>query len=64
MRAALVALALAGCGGDNPARAAIDAQKAAAPVASGWTCPMHPDVHADQAGPCPICGMPLVQAGS
>ena len=62
MRAALCALALIACG-PNPARAAIDAQKAAAPVASGWTCPMHPDVHAEHAGPCPICGMPLVQAG-
>jgi Cu+-exporting ATPase len=31
------------------------------PVASGakWTCPMHPEVIKDVAGPCPICGMAL-----
>ncbi len=31
------------------------------PVASGadWTCPMHPDVHQDHPGRCPICGMAL-----
>ena len=63
MRSAFFVLALAGCGGDNPARSAIDAQKSATPVASGWTCPMHPDTHAEHAGPCPTCGMPLVQAG-
>lgn len=26
-----------------------------------WTCPMHPQVHADHAGECPICHMKLVQ---
>lgn len=25
-----------------------------------WTCTMHPQVHRDQPGKCPICGMPLV----
>lgn len=25
-----------------------------------YTCPMHPQVHADHAGSCPICGMDLV----
>jgi YHS domain-containing protein len=25
-----------------------------------WTCTMHPDVHADKAGNCPTCKMPLV----
>ena len=24
-----------------------------------WVCPMHPDVHQDHAGRCPICGMAL-----
>lgn len=63
-RLAVAALLLAGCG-DNPARAAIDAQRAAAPAStSGWSCPMHPEVHADGPGPCPVCGMPLVESGS
>lgn len=25
-----------------------------------WTCTMHPQVHKDAPGKCPICGMPLV----
>ena len=28
-----------------------------------YTCPMHPEVHADAPGRCPICGMKLVKAG-
>jgi membrane fusion protein, copper/silver efflux system len=26
-----------------------------------WTCVMHPDVHSEHPGTCPICGMDLVQ---
>lgn len=26
-----------------------------------WTCPMHPHIHADHSGECPICHMKLVQ---
>lgn len=26
-----------------------------------WTCPMHPEVHKDKFGSCPICGMDLVK---
>lgn len=25
-----------------------------------WTCTMHPQVHKDEPGKCPICGMPLI----
>lgn len=25
-----------------------------------WTCPMHPHVHQNEPGKCPICGMPLI----
>ncbi len=25
-----------------------------------WTCPMHPEIHAEGPGQCPICGMDLV----
>ena len=28
---------------------------------SYWTCPMHPQIHTDHAGECPICHMKLVQ---
>lgn len=26
-----------------------------------WTCAMHPSVHSDKPGKCPICGMDLIQ---
>lgn len=29
--------------------------------ASYWTCPMHPQIHTDHPGECPICHMKLVQ---
>lgn len=28
---------------------------------SYWTCPMHPQIHSDHPGECPICHMKLVQ---
>lgn len=27
----------------------------------GWTCPMHPEIHAHESGKCPICKMDLVK---
>lgn len=30
-------------------------------VASYWTCPMHPQIHSDHPGECPICHMKLVE---
>lgn len=32
--------------------------------ASYWTCPMHPQIHLDHSGECPICHMKLVQVGA
>lgn len=32
-----------------------------AATSSYWTCPMHPSVHKDGPGACPICGMTLVE---
>lgn len=29
-----------------------------------WTCAMHPQIHSDEPGNCPICGMELVPANS
>src|SRR3546814_6793111 len=37
-------------GGDTPT---------AAEPGTIWTCPMHPEIRKDRAGPCPICGMAL-----
>jgi uncharacterized protein YceK len=27
-----------------------------------YTCTMHPEIHSDKPGKCPICGMDLVKA--
>ena len=27
---------------------------------SSYTCPMHPEIHRDQPGICPLCGMNLI----
>ncbi|MEI8347591.1 MAG: heavy metal-binding domain-containing protein, partial [Pseudomonadota bacterium] len=31
-------------------------------VESYWTCSMHPQIHKDAPGKCPICGMDLIKA--
>jgi hypothetical protein len=64
VRRILPMILFAACGGGNPARERIDgASPPSAPTTeASWTCPMHPEVHAAAAGPCPICGMPLVPA--
>jgi Cu(I)/Ag(I) efflux system membrane fusion protein len=36
------------------------ANKSALADVDYWTCAMHPSVHSDQAGKCPICGMDLI----
>ncbi|MEO8261536.1 MAG: heavy metal translocating P-type ATPase [Pseudolysinimonas sp.] len=36
-----------------------NAPSAKAPRTRAYTCPMHPEVRADQPGPCPKCGMAL-----
>ena len=44
-------------------RAKLLANGEAAPtgVEGQWTCPMHPQLLLPEAGPCPLCKMPLVQ---
>ena len=41
---------------ETKAKVALAQEKAA----SYWTCPMHPQIHADHPGECPICHMKLV----
>ena len=72
----LLTTLLAACGGEASAPAASVPKGPAAPAPeaahadadhhdeasapAGFTCPMHPEVHTDAAGKCPICGMNLV----
>jgi Cu+-exporting ATPase len=43
----------------NPSHASGDHPPDHATPGTIWTCPMHPAVHQNHAGPCPICGMAL-----
>ena len=46
-----------GCGTDRTGEPPISEQPTAE---RQWTCAMHPHIHADEPGRCPICGMDLV----
>lgn len=37
------------------------AMQANTPVTTGYTCAMHPQVHSEHPGNCPICGMKLIK---
>ncbi len=47
--------------GDISVPLSADGSPGATGVEGRWTCPMHPDVLTDAAGPCPICAMALEQ---
>ena len=36
-----------------------DGKRPTVSLAGRYTCRLHPDVHADQAGTCPVCGLAL-----
>ena len=42
-------------------RSALPTSTESTDTSSYWTCPMHPQVHQDRPGECPICHMRLVQ---
>lgn len=47
----------------EPAPKQTAAEAPAKPTASTfWTCPMHPQIHEEEGGQCPICNMELVQS--
>lgn len=41
--------------------ASCNKKEVAKDVNAYYTCPMHPNVHEDHPGRCPICGMDLVK---
>jgi membrane fusion protein, copper/silver efflux system len=62
--AVIASLLIASCGRTSETHEhASDSTKIAA-KADYYTCPMHPQVHSDKPGSCPICGMTLVKASS
>ena len=54
-------LALSSCGKSSPHQGHADST---AQSADYYTCPMHPQIHMDKPGVCPICGMDLVRASN
>ena len=46
----------------GPSGAASPTASPAPAVKAIYTCPMHPEIHSDKPGKCPICGMNLVLA--
>ncbi|HMV94494.1 MAG TPA: heavy metal-binding domain-containing protein, partial [Thauera aminoaromatica] len=66
LAAALVAIGVAigySLHGGAPQSAAGRRTGSAATSQRVWTCSMHPQVRLDRPGKCPICAMPLIQAG-
>lgn len=66
LAAALVAIGVAigySLHGGSPQSAADSRTGSAATSQRVWTCSMHPQVRLDRPGKCPICAMPLIQAG-
>lgn len=59
----LITTALLSCKSNNTNSAPAQKTDSTTTLKAGeyYTCPMHPAVHADKPGSCPICGMPLVK---
>jgi membrane fusion protein, copper/silver efflux system len=58
----LTALMLSSCGKTSSSHAGHADSTESSQKGDYYTCTMHPQVHADMPGVCPICGMDLVKA--
>jgi Cu(I)/Ag(I) efflux system membrane fusion protein len=61
---AFLALIVSSCGKSSSSHQGHIDSTSAAQTADYYTCPMHPQVHMDKPGVCPICGMDLVKASN
>jgi len=58
----VVAMVLSSCGKSSSSHAGHTDTTATTQTEDYYTCTMHPQVHLDKPGVCPICGMELVKA--
>jgi len=58
LMAVSVSFMFSGCNNPKSNNQAVESKTAEKIV---YTCTMHPEVHSDKPGDCPICGMPLVE---
>ena len=56
----VVALVAASCGGGST-KIPIETATEQSQMEAYYTCTMHPEVHLDQPGKCPVCAMELVR---
>ncbi len=57
-------LIVSSCGKSSSSHQGHGDSTSTAQSADYYTCPMHPQVHMDKPGVCPICGMDLVKASN
>ncbi|HET8881137.1 MAG TPA: efflux RND transporter periplasmic adaptor subunit [Solimonas sp.] len=57
----LVPVSASGAGHGDHVASPDHAEPLASPTGAAWVCPMHPQIHSNHPGKCPICGMDLVQ---
>jgi membrane fusion protein, copper/silver efflux system len=60
----VLSLSLASCSRSAAGRAAQGDSTAVTQTKEYYTCPMHPQVHSDKPGSCPICHMDLVKVSN
>jgi Cu(I)/Ag(I) efflux system membrane fusion protein len=60
----VLAIIVSSCGKSSSPKTGSADSTSTEQAADYYTCPMHPQVHLDKPGVCPICGMDLVKASN